>query len=119
MAIMHAITRSALTVFDGHVRLSGTVDEADPVALLEIWEEIAPELIQRLGDPIQNWSGERPVSASGFPIIGPTPIDGLWVNSGHGHMGWTLCAGSGAYLTDQITGARKGTEFPYFEVQAI
>ena len=115
MPIMHAMTRSALTVFDDHVRLSGTVGEENPLALLDIWEEIAPDLIEKLGTPISSWTGDRPVSRSGFPIIGPSPIKGLWINSGHGHMGWTLCAGAGAYLADQIVGVRAGTDFPYFE----
>ena len=35
------------------------------------------------------WAGLRPVSPAGTPIIGRTRIDGLWVNAGHGHLGWT------------------------------
>ncbi|HWU54307.1 MAG TPA: D-amino acid dehydrogenase, partial [Rhizomicrobium sp.] len=39
------------------------------------------------------WAGLRPVSPSGTPIIGETRIRGLWINAGHGHLGWTLSCG--------------------------
>ncbi len=48
------------------------------------------------------WGGLRPVAATGRPIIGPTRVAGLFVNGGHGHMGWTLAAGSAARLADAI-----------------
>lgn len=96
--VMHWASRSALTVFDDHVRLSGTVDEDDPKVLLEIWEEIAPNIVNGLGTPIVEWSADRPYSEIGRPIIGPTSIPHVWVNAGHGHMGWSLCTWSGEIL---------------------
>ena len=50
------------------------------------------------------WCGLRPMAMDGVPIIGPTPIANLWVNTGHGHLGWTLAAGSGQLLSDLLTG---------------
>ena len=50
------------------------------------------------------WCGLRPMSVDGVPIIGPTPIGNLWVNTGHGHLGWTMAAGSGQLLSDLLTG---------------
>lgn len=50
------------------------------------------------------WCGLRPMSADGVPIIGPTSIENLWVNTGHGHLGWTLAVGSGQLLADVMTG---------------
>jgi len=111
MPIMHHASRSALTVFDDHIRLSGTVGEAGPEALTDIWEEIAPEIIEKLGPPINEWQGVRPMSRLGRPIIGPTTIDGLWVNSGHGHMGWTLSAGSGDLMAGQILNGQAAPDF--------
>lgn len=49
------------------------------------------------------WTGLRPMSATGVPIIGETKISGLFINSGHGHLGWTQAAGSGRALADLIT----------------
>jgi D-amino-acid dehydrogenase len=48
------------------------------------------------------WHGFRPMSADGLPFIGRTKIDGLFVNCGQGHLGWTLAMGSAALLADQI-----------------
>ncbi|MGH8170342.1 MAG: D-amino acid dehydrogenase [Steroidobacteraceae bacterium] len=54
------------------------------------------------------WCGLRPMSVDGVPIIGPTPIGNLWLNTGHGHLGWTLAAGSGQLLSDLLTGGSPG-----------
>ena len=50
------------------------------------------------------WCGLRAMSADGVPIIGPTPVSNLLVNSGHGHLGWTMAAGSAQLLADLISG---------------
>jgi D-amino-acid dehydrogenase len=50
------------------------------------------------------WSGLRPMSADGVPIIGSTPLPNLFVNTGHGHLGWTMAAGSARILADLICG---------------
>jgi D-amino-acid dehydrogenase len=50
------------------------------------------------------WCGLRPMSVDGVPIIGPTPIGNLWINTGHGHLGWTMAVGSGQLLSDLLTG---------------
>jgi D-amino-acid dehydrogenase len=43
--------------------------------------------------------------ADGMPLIGPTRVPGLYLNTGHGHMGWTVAAGSGDLLARLLTGA--------------
>lgn len=50
------------------------------------------------------WCGLRPMSVDGVPIIGPTPIGNLWINTGHGPLGWTMATGSAQLLTDLLTG---------------
>jgi D-amino-acid dehydrogenase len=50
------------------------------------------------------WCGLRPMSADGVPIIGPTPVGNLWINTGHGPLGWTMAVGSGQLLSDLLTG---------------
>ncbi|CAN5185640.1 D-amino acid dehydrogenase [soil metagenome] len=72
-----------------------------------------PELARHFG--IANsrvWAGLRPVTPAGTPIIGQTPIDGLWVNAGHGHLGWTLSCGSGRVLADLMDGRNPGITVP-------
>jgi D-amino-acid dehydrogenase len=51
------------------------------------------------------WCGLRPVSADGTPYIGASAITGLWVNAGHGHLGWTQAAGSACLLAQLMSGA--------------
>jgi D-amino-acid dehydrogenase len=63
------------------------------------------------------WCGLRPMSADGVPIIGPTPISNLWVNTGHGHLGWTMAAGSGRFLADLITGASPAIEPGHYSLR--
>jgi D-amino-acid dehydrogenase len=58
------------------------------------------------------WAGLRPVSPSGTPIIGETRIRGLWINAGHGHLGWTLSCGSGRVIADLIDGRDPGIPVP-------
>jgi len=49
------------------------------------------------------WCGLRAMSADGVPIIGGTPVVNLWVNTGHGHLGWTMAAGSAQLLADLMS----------------
>ncbi len=56
------------------------------------------------------WCGLRPASPDGVPIIGPTPIEGLSLATGHGHLGWSMAAGTGKALAQQIVGGQQ--EFP-------
>ncbi len=104
LPIMHWDSRSAMTVFDDHVRLSGTVGEDDPKALWSIWDNIAPDIVKALGIPLVEWSADRPYSEIGRPIIGATSIPHVWVNAGHGHMGWSLCTWSGEMLARMMIG---------------
>jgi D-amino-acid dehydrogenase len=72
-----------------------------------------PEIKRHL-DPstARIWAGLRPVTPAGTPIIGRTRLDGLWVNAGHGHLGWTLACGSGRVAADLIAGRDPGIEPP-------
>jgi len=111
--VMDSVSRSALTVFDDRVRISGGWNLTDPASLLERWADIAPGLMLRLGRPLSTWTGVRPISPVGRPYISETSIANLWVNTGHGHMGWTLCAGSGELLAQMILEARDDRRFAF------
>jgi D-amino-acid dehydrogenase len=63
-------------------------------------------------DQARVWAGLRPVSPAGTPIIGCTRIDGLWINAGHGHLGWTLACGSGRVAADLIDRRDPGIKVP-------
>jgi D-amino-acid dehydrogenase len=49
------------------------------------------------------WSGLRPMTPDGAPIIGPTRLSNLYLNTGHGTLGWTMACGSARALADQIS----------------
>lgn len=115
MPIMHYGTRSALTVFDDHVRLSGTIGENGPEALLDIWEEIAPDTIETLGEPILSWQDDRPMSKFGRPIISALK-DNIWVNAGHCHMGWTTCCASGELMAEMILDGQGAPAFSLMQL---
>jgi D-amino-acid dehydrogenase len=50
------------------------------------------------------WAGLRPMTPDSTPIIGATPVGGLYLNVGHGTYGWTLACGSAQLLADGLAG---------------
>lgn len=56
------------------------------------------------------WCGLRPMSVDGMPVIGRTPIPNVFINTGHGHLGWTMAAGSAQLAVDLIAGARPALD---------
>lgn len=58
------------------------------------------------------WAGLRPATPSGVPLIGATPIAGLYVNTGHGTLGWTMGVGSGKLIADLVGGGVTDIEPP-------
>jgi len=50
------------------------------------------------------WAGLRPLTPSNVPYLGASIIDGLYLNTGHGTLGWTMAAGSGRLIADLISG---------------
>ena len=110
--VMEAGNCSAISIFGDVLRLSGTIGEASAEPLIQTWTKIAPRLVDALGEPLSApWTGDRPVSLTGKPFIGRTALPGLWVNTAHGHMGWTLCAASGELLADMMVEGKTDTRF--------
>ena len=64
------------------------------------------------GDP-QYWTGLRPATPTNIPLIGRTKLKGLWVNSGHGTLGWTHGAGSGKAMAELLCGERPAMAFNF------
>ena len=52
------------------------------------------------------WSGLRPMTPDGTPVIGPTKIAGLFLNTGHGTLGWTMSSGSARVVADLVSGRK-------------
>src|SRR3546814_8427968 len=54
--------------------------------------------------PSHFWSGLRPMTPDSTPIVGATPIPNLFLNAGHGTLGWTMACGSGRLIASLIGG---------------
>ena len=61
-------------------------------------------------DEMKPWCGLRPASPDGVPIVGAGGVNGLSLATGHGHLGWSMAAGTGKALAQQLLGVRP--EFP-------
>ena len=62
---------------------------------------------------VENWTGLRPATPSNVPVIGRTRLKNLFLNTGHGTLGWTLACGSGAALADIVSGRQPQVAFPF------
>jgi D-amino-acid dehydrogenase len=66
---------------------------------------------------VTHWSGLRPMTPDGRPIIGPTPFRNLTVNTGHGPLGWTLAAGSGLATAELVAGMEPSIDLAPFALR--
>ncbi len=73
------------------------------------------QLFPQLGavTAVENWAGLRPATPDNIPVIGKTKLENLYLNTGHGTLGWTLACGSGKALADLISGRQPEVEFPF------
>jgi D-amino-acid dehydrogenase len=73
------------------------------------------ELFPALGaiTTVESWAGLRPATPSNVPLIGRTKFRNLFLNTGHGTLGWTLACGSGAALAELVSGRRPAVAFPF------
>ena len=61
----------------------------------------------------QYWTGLRPATPSNVPLVGATRVPNLWLNTGHGTLGWTMACGSGAAIADLVSGRRPEVDFAF------
>ena len=55
-------------------------------------------------DKAELWAGLRPTTPDSVPVMGPTPISNLFLNTGHGTLGWTMACGAGKAVSDLVCG---------------
>lgn len=108
--VMDETYKVALTRFSDRIRVAGTAelagfDPAIPEARKATIEMVARDLFPHGGDFAkgQFWTGFRPMTPDGTPIIGATPYTNLYTNTGHGTLGWTMACGSASILADVLT----------------
>ncbi|WP_338001204.1 D-amino acid dehydrogenase [Pseudomonas brassicae] len=110
--ILDETYKVAITRFDNRIRVGGMAEIAGFDLSLnprrrETLEMIVNDLYPRGGDLSQAsfWTGLRPTTPDGTPIVGATTLRNLFLNTGHGTLGWTMACGSGRLLADLM--ARK------------
>ncbi|WP_116136504.1 D-amino acid dehydrogenase [Trinickia diaoshuihuensis] len=107
----------AITRFDDRIRVGGMAeivgfDKKLRQARRETLEMCVNDLFPGGGDTRQAsfWTGLRPMTPDGTPVVGRTPVSNLFLNTGHGTLGWTMSCGSGQLLADLISGRRPAIQ---------
>jgi D-amino-acid dehydrogenase len=74
---------------------------------------VVSDLFPKGGDVgrAEGWTGLRPMMPDGTPVIGPTRYPNLFLNTGHGTLGWTMACGSGRAVADAVLGKRPEIDF--------
>lgn len=119
----------AVSRLGDHIRIAGTAELAGydtrldtPTArvrcqaLVDRYEELFPGVADT--SETNFWTGLRPSTPNNIPYIGRSPIGNLWVNAGHGTLGWTHGAGSGRALAELMSGKRPALDFSFYGASA-
>jgi len=109
---MHA----GITPLGHHLRMVGTAEFAGfdtsinnvrTGNLYTMFESMLPSIAAQVERKASKpWAGLRPMSYDGKPFIGSCDVEGLYINCGHGALGWTMAMGSASLLSDIVSGNR-------------
>jgi D-amino-acid dehydrogenase len=109
--VMDETYKVAITRLGDRIRVGGTAELAGFSLTLrkprrETLAHSVGDLFPRGGNLAQAsfWTGLRPMTPDGTPVVGPTRYRNLHLNTGHGTLGWTMACGSGRLLADLVTG---------------
>jgi len=109
--VMDETFKVAITRLGDRIRVGGTAELAGYDLRLRqarraTLEHSVSELFPQGGDldRAEFWCGLRPMTPDGTPVLGPTPYRNLFLNTGHGTLGWTMACGSGRVLADLMSG---------------
>jgi D-amino-acid dehydrogenase len=104
--------RMVFSRINGFIRIAGFADftgfdssgdQQRIDSLLTLARDYAPHAADYDNKDISVWAGLRPMTPNGRPRIGATGVDGLFVNTGHGMLGWTLACASGYDAAQAVT----------------
>lgn len=79
----------------------------------QVFPGVADTRLPAEGGNPRFWTGLRPATPTNIPLIGRLPVKGLWINAGHGTLGWTHGAGSGKAMAELISGERPAMAFGF------
>ncbi len=119
--VMDESYKVAITRLGDRIRVGGTAEISGFSTKLydarrATLDHSLTDLFPRGGDLAKAtfWSGLRPMTPDGPPVIGPTQYANLHLNTGHGTLGWTMSCGSGRVLADMLSGKK-----PDIDVSAL
>ncbi|MFJ2988008.1 D-amino acid dehydrogenase [Collimonas sp. NPDC087041] len=111
--ILDETYKIAITRFDDRIRVGGMAEIVGFNKTLKpkrraTLEMVVNDLFPGAGNTAAAsfWTGLRPMTPDGTPIVGATHIRNLFLNTGHGTLGWTMSCGSAQLLSDLISGRR-------------
>ncbi|OEZ98507.1 D-amino acid dehydrogenase [Duganella sp. HH101] len=111
--ILDETYKIAVTRFDDRIRVGGMAEIAGFDTRLnprrrETLEMVVNDLFPGAGDTASAsfWTGLRPMTPDGTPVVGRTGLRNLFINTGHGTLGWTMSCGSAQLLSDLISARR-------------
>ena len=109
--ILDETYKIAITRFEDRIRVGGMAEIAGYSKALnprrrETLEMVVTDLFPGGGDVSKAsfWTGLRPMTPDSTPIVGATPLRNLFLNTGHGTLGWTMACGSAAVISDLVSG---------------
>lgn len=115
--VMDETYKVAITRLGDRIRVGGTAEVGDYKIRLSpnrraTLDRSLRDLFPKGGDLSCStfWSGLRPMTPDGPPLLGPTHLNNLYLNTGHGTLGWTMACGAARALADQMTGRK--TDIP-------
>lgn len=115
--VMDETYKVAITRLGDRIRVGGTAEIAGYDLSLHnarraTLEHSVCDLFPRGGDVARSefWAGLRPMTPDGTPVMGPSPYRNLFLNTGHGTLGWTMACGAGRVLADLVSGRRPEIE---------
>ncbi|MDQ6627117.1 MAG: D-amino acid dehydrogenase [Pseudomonadota bacterium] len=115
--LMDETYKVAVTRLGERIRVGGTAELAGYTlklheARLQTLSHVLTDLFPGAGklDQAEFWCGLRPMTPDGTPVIGGTPVENLFLATGHGTLGWTMAAGTGRVLADLISGRSPGID---------
>ena len=111
--IMDETHKVAITRLGDRIRVGGTAELCGYNQVLRpgrraTLEHVVSDLFPEGGDlsKLQFWCGLRPMTPDGPPIIGPSRYRNLYLNGGHGTLGWTMACGSARAIADVLSGRK-------------